>query len=221
MPSHLSSYFEHVEVRAEPHQLLPQGEQQGNPVHSPVMHRLRKGYSNEMRSKGISQGAGTPVGFNQVQHLLQGMEAALHDSEPHTAAAVMAARDVFLISTLWHMALRGDSAGRLRTSDVIFDDGTSVSDYLASGADVQPGSQLYVRPDGTKTLRAANSRRVPVEALNSLDQRLCCIWWLQQLQLEYTAFAGQQLSGDLSQPLTRCRSRFAEKPSPAPTSTRC
>ena len=52
---------------------------------------------------------------------------------------------------------------------------------------------------------------MPVEALSSLDQHLCCIWWLQQLQLECTAFAGQQLSGYLTQPLSRCRSRFTNK----------
>ena len=68
------------------------------------------------------------------------------------------------------------------------------------GSEIQPGSQLYYRPDGTKTLRAADSGRVLVEALSSLDQHLCCIWCLQQLQLECTAFAGQQLSGTRPSP---------------------
>jgi hypothetical protein len=103
---------------------------------------------------------------------------------------VLAARDGSLISTLWHTALRGDIAGRCRASDINFNDGYSIADFLAGGSEIQPGSQLYYRPDGTKTLRAADSGRVPVEALSSLDQHLCCIWWLQQLQLEYTAFAG-------------------------------
>jgi hypothetical protein len=212
MLSHLSSNLEHVEGRVGPYQLLPEDLQQGNPVHSSVIPRLRKGYSNDMRSKGVSQGAAAPVSFDQVQQLLQSMEAALQDSEPHTAAAVMMARDGFLISTLWHTVLRGDNAGRLCTSDVIFSDGSSVSDFLASGADDQPGSQLFFRPDGTKTLRAANGGRVPVDVLSSDEQHLCCIWWLQQLQLEHTAFANQPLSGYLSRPLTPCRSRFADKP---------
>ena len=212
MLSHLSSYLEHVEGRVGPYQLLPDGSQQGNPMHSPVIQRLRKGYSNEMRSKGVSQGAATPVSFDQVQQLLQPMESALNDSEPSTAAAVMVARDGFLISTLWHTALRGDNAGRLCSSDVIFDDGSSVLEFLASGAAVQPGSQLFFRPDGTKTLRAANSGRVPVDVLSSDDQHLCCIWWLQQLQLEVAAFASQPLSGYLCRPLTPCRSFFADKP---------
>lgn len=119
--SHLSSYLEHVEGCVGPHQLLPHGEQQGNPVHSSIIRQLRKAYSNQMRSKGVSQGAATPVCFDQVQQLSQAMETALHESEPHTAAvAVMAARDGFLIGTLWHTALCGDNAGRLRASDIIF-----------------------------------------------------------------------------------------------------
>jgi integrase len=140
------------------------------------------------------------------------MAVMLDDTEPHTAAAVMAARDGFLISTLWHTALRGDNAGRLRTSDVIFTDGSSVSDVMASGADVQPGSQLFFRPDGTKTAPASNGGRVPVEVLSADDQHLCCIWWLRQLQLEHSAFASRPLSGYLTRPLAPCRSQFADKP---------
>jgi hypothetical protein len=118
MPSHISSYLEHVEGRVGPYQLLPDGSQQGNPMHSSVTQRLREGYSKEIRSKGVSQGAATPVSFDQVQQL-QPMESALNDSEPSTAAAVMVARDGFLISTLWHTMLRGDNGGRLCSSGVI------------------------------------------------------------------------------------------------------
>ena len=211
MLSHLSSYFEQVEGRSGPHQLLQQNMQQGNPVQSSVISRLRKGYSNELRSKGVSQGAAVPVSFDQVQQLLQPLESALQDTEPGTAAAVMAARDGFLISTLWHTALRGANAGRLRASDIIFADGASVCSHLASGADLQPGSKVFVRPDGTKTLRAANCGRVPIDVLDSEDHHLCCIWWLQQLQLEFTAFASKPLSGYLTQPLSASRSCFADK----------
>ena len=145
MLSHLSAYLEHVEGRVGPHQLLPHDEQQGNPVPSSAicLAQLRKGYSKEMHSKGVSQGAATPVCFDRVQQLLQAMETVLHDSEPHIAAAVMAAHDGILISTLRPTALRGDNADRLRAKDIVFDDGSSVADFLASGSEIQPGSQLY------------------------------------------------------------------------------
>ena len=67
-------------------------------MHRSVIRQLRKGYSNEMRSKGVSQGASNPACFDQVQQLLQAMETVLNDSEPFTVAAVMAARDSLIMA---------------------------------------------------------------------------------------------------------------------------
>lgn len=38
-------------------------------MHNSVIQRLREGYSNGMRSKGVSQSAATQVSFNQVQQI--------------------------------------------------------------------------------------------------------------------------------------------------------
>lgn len=211
MLSHLSSYFEHVEGRSGPHQLL-QGVQHGNPILSSAISQLRKGYSNQMRCKGVSQGAAVPVTFSQVQQLLEAHRAALAESEPGTILAVLLARDAFLISLLWHTALRGDNAGRLRTQDCISFDGQPVCSELWAAGELVPGSEVFLRPDGTKTLRAANSGRVAVEVLSAEDSSLCCIWWLQQLGQEYAAHAGRLLTGYLTRPLLPSRAGFADKP---------
>jgi hypothetical protein len=212
MLSHLSSYFQRVEGRTGDYQ-LQQGVPMGNPVRSSLIMRLRKGYFNEMREKGVSQGAAVPVNFELVEQLLESLAAELQDAEPGTLHAALLARDGFLVSVLWHTALRGDNAGRLRDTDCINTDGEPVCSLLwSAGYEPPPGLQLCFRPDGTKSLRAANCGRVDIEALSVLDRYLCCVWWLQQLGLEYAAFANKPLCGFLTRPLLPSRLGFADKP---------
>lgn len=99
--------------------------------------------------------------------------------ETHAATAQAALCDP--VHLLWHSGLRGDNAGRLQVGDVITADGESARAQLWRGGEFQPGTELYLRPDGTKTLRAANSGRVAIQVLSRDEQHSCCIWWLQQL----------------------------------------
>ncbi len=215
MLSHLSSHFEHIEGRNGAHQLL-NGVQHGNPVRSSCIAELRQGYCNAMRNKGVCQGAAVPVSFEQASQLLAALATALRESEPGTLLAALLARDGFLVSLLWHTALRGDNAARLRDVDFITPDGEPACSQLwsasRSGGELEPDRLYFFRPDGTKSQRAANIGRVPIKVLVECEQQLCCAWWLQQCGLEYAAFAMKPLQGFLTRPLQRNRRAFADKP---------
>ncbi len=211
MLSHLSSFFEVTEGRVGAYRLLD-GVQHGNPVLSPTISQLSKGYANAMLSKGVSQGAAVPVSFDQVAQLLQHLHAALRESEPGTLHAYLLARDGFLISVLWHTALRGDNAVRLRSSGFITDDGTAALTQQWARSDPMQGTTYHFRVDVTKSRRSANCGRATIEVLSPHDQHLCCARWLQQLHLEYFAACQEPLEGYLTRPLCRNLKEIAEHP---------
>ncbi len=129
--------------------------------------------------------------------MLAALATALRESEPGTLLAALLARDGFLVSLLWHTALRGDNAARLRDVDFITPDGEPTCSQLWSagrgGGELEPDRLYFFRPDGTKSQRAANIGRVPIKVLVECEQELCCAWWLQQWGLECAAFAMQPL----------------------------
>ncbi len=214
--SHLSSHFEHIEGNGA-YQLL-NGVQHGNPVRSSCIAELRQGYWNAVCNKGVCQGAAVPVCFEQVSQMLAALATALRESEPGTLLAALLARDGFLVSLLWHTALRGDNAARLRDVDFITPDGEPTCSQLWSagrgGGELEPDRLYFFRPDGTKSQRAANIGRVPIKVLVECEQELCCASWLQQWGRECAAFAMQPLQGVLTRPLQRNRLAFADKPMP-------
>ncbi len=129
-----------------------------------------------------------PVCFEQVSQMLAGISTALRESEPGTLLAALLASDGFLVSLLWHTALRGDNAGRLRDVGVITPEGDPACSQLwsagRSGGELEPDRLYFFRPDGTKSQRAANIGRVPIKVLVESEQGLCCARWLQQWGME-------------------------------------
>ncbi len=83
------------------------------------------------------------VSFTTTAQLLQHLHAALRESEPGTLHAYLLARDALLISVLWHTALRGDNAVRLRSGGLLC---ASVPLKIAHGQKGRPS--IWAREHG-------------------------------------------------------------------------
>ena len=132
----------------------------GNPVLSTDVSQWRQAYSKEAWRSGYLEGSAVPMQTNKEHQLVDYLDQCIL-SGPAGHHQLLSARDLMPCLLMWETPLRGKDCGKITLGDFFLPDGQSI--LLANGqmhllSDLVPvGSQLVLRPKGTKTVKCQRS----------------------------------------------------------------
>jgi len=123
---------------------------QGNPIQSAGLLHWRKGYRLQSWRRGYKESSAVPMTSNKASQLVD-----LIDSQAAAASNTMEVflyqRDALIALLMWESCLRGVDCGKLRLQDFFLPSGSSAQ--LPLPEPLSAGSQLVIRPNGSKTVK--------------------------------------------------------------------
>ena len=175
---------------------------QGNPMLSNQLRRMTKGYKAQASQQGYQVRAAEPIYSDKVKALLE----ILKYQQQHATGVerLLLIRDGLIISMLWQSSFRGFNVGALRLSNIVTPTNSPAIPYIVPEVTLQPGAQLYLLPDVTKSRKGGHC---------TVDIRcdlLCFTTWLQLAVPAYEE-AKQPITNHVVRPLGRGSKTFAEK----------
>ena len=195
--SHIAQCFDQIGRRG-----------QWNPARSHEILDLKKSYRGQVVAAGVREVSAVPLKHDEeVQTLMHLVEAIATETRLMHRAAM--ARDGCMRVLLWATKMRGAEVGALRVSNLLLPDGQPALSKLIPVHAFQPGDELWIRPDRTKT---EPGNRVKVRIVTALAETvLSPTLWLHCL-LVTASKAGAPVQEHLFRPMTPSQLGFKEAP---------